>query len=377
MTNPAVQSTIDSFKAFYTIILALAIGESFKQFVADKNADPKNSHIQWDRLPALLSFLFLVVPFYHGMLRYFFDAYGLANRPSHYALRLSFDCLAFTFEAFLFFALSRVLLLVQWRRFYTTVVVLFMFDAAWVIIDRATGGHTILNWAYLDLGCSIILWLILSNSKDYRADALRHALAWIPVFLILLRTFLDYELNNSFYFPLDQAANSLTSIAGQKPSMASNTRRIRVYFAGPLFTQAEWQWNQKLAEELRKLNLEVTLPQKGAEPMLKGYQAFEPHALFSMNTSGIDDADLVLAILDHSDPDSGTCWECGYAYKMGHPIIGLRTDIRRSGDDPNASVNLMLSQSCKQLIQLPLEKIDDLPWIAQHVSGAVNQVVHR
>src|SRR5205823_14414797 len=41
--------------------------------------------------------------------------------------------------------------------------------------------------------------------------------------------------------------------------------KIRVYFAAPLFTQAEWQWNEHLREELQKHQLEVTLPQERAE----------------------------------------------------------------------------------------------------------------
>ena len=37
-------------------------------------------------------------------------------------------------------------------------------------------------------------------------------------------------------------------------------------------------------------------------------------------------------------------------------MVGLRTDIRRSGDDPTTSVNLMLSQSWKEFLDAPLDK---------------------
>lgn len=150
-----------------------------------------------------------------------------------------------------------------------------------------------------------------------------------------------------------------------------------VYFAAPLFTQAEWLWNLHLAETLRELNLEVTLPQTKAQPMLNGDEVFNARQLFQANTSGIDAADVVLAILDHADPDSGTAWECGYAYKAGRPIVGLRTDIRRTGDDPDASVNLMLSQCCDEFLEVPLNKREDLIWVAQQIASLIRRVVNK
>ena len=60
-------------------------------------------------------------------------------------------------------------------------------------------------------------------------------------------------------------------------------RPIRVYLAGPLFTQAEWQWNLRLAEALRRSSLEVILPQNGAVPMLAGQQDFDARRLFELN----------------------------------------------------------------------------------------------
>src|SRR4051794_20621511 len=97
---------------------------------------------------------------------------------------------------------------------------------------------------------------------------------------------------------------------------------IRVYFAGPLFTQAEWQWNQQLRAALVDRQFDIFLPQDRAGPMLTGQQPFDPNTLFLGNVAAIEQADVVLAVLDQPDPDSGTCWECGYAYHLGRPIFG-------------------------------------------------------
>jgi nucleoside 2-deoxyribosyltransferase len=151
------------------------------------------------------------------------------------------------------------------------------------------------------------------------------------------------------------------------------TEQIRVYFAAPLFTQPEWHWNARLAKELTDLGLEIILPQAEAEPMLKGHKAFDAGSLFSLNIREIENADVVLAVLDQADPDSGTCWECGFAYKAGRPIIGLRTDFRPAGDDADRPVNLMLARSCKAFVALPANKIDDFSFVAEQVAGAIRE----
>src|SRR6516164_2313015 len=57
------------------------------------------------------------------------------------------------------------------------------------------------------------------------------------------------------------------------------------------------------------------------------------------------------------DPDSGTCWECGYAYQK-KPVIVFRTDFR-AGDEPGkAPFNLMLSESASACLDLAFEDTD-------------------
>src|SRR4051812_46174841 len=101
-----------------------------------------------------------------------------------------------------------------------------------------------------------------------------------------------------------------------------------VYFAGPLFTQAEWQWNAAFAGSLGKLGFDVILPQERESAMQRGGAKVDAATLFAGNVADIERADVLVAVLDGADPDSGTCWEAGYAYKAGRIVIGLRTDLR-------------------------------------------------
>ena len=66
-----------------------------------------------------------------------------------------------------------------------------------------------------------------------------------------------------------------------------------------------------------------------------------------------------MANVDGPDPDSGTAWECGYAYKK-KPIIVFRTDFRGIGEAGLSPFNLMLSESADHVVTIPLASIEEL-----------------
>jgi nucleoside 2-deoxyribosyltransferase len=121
----------------------------------------------------------------------------------------------------------------------------------------------------------------------------------------------------------------------------------KIYLAGPLFTLAEQTFNSELARFLESEGFEVWLPQEH-EP-----RSQTARAIFRMDVAALDWADTVVACMDGPDPDSGTAWECGYAYAKGKAIICYRTDFRVSGDTKGAPYNLMLSESATARLELP------------------------
>lgn len=64
--------------------------------------------------------------------------------------------------------------------------------------------------------------------------------------------------------------------------------------------------------------------------------------LAAANEAAIRRADLVVAVLDGVDVDSGTASEIGFAYGLGKPVWGLRTDFRLAGDNLGSIVNLQV-----------------------------------
>ena len=124
-----------------------------------------------------------------------------------------------------------------------------------------------------------------------------------------------------------------------------DTRPVKLYFAGPLFTTAERIWNAEVVAALRAAGHEVFLPQE-KEPGL------DAAGIFATDVGGIDWADGLVAIMDGPDPDSGTCWEVGYAYRSKKPIVLVRTDFRDLAGNAGR-YNPLLAESATIRLDLP------------------------
>lgn len=149
-------------------------------------------------------------------------------------------------------------------------------------------------------------------------------------------------------------------------------KKLIIYLAGPLFTQAERIWNKNLGEQLSLTisNTEIILPQVQAMNYVKA-EAIDFQSLVQNCIQSLEKADVIVAILDGSDADSGTCWECGYAYARGKRIIGVRTDLRGSEDE---GLNAMLRRTCETVIYYPASK-EDIASLAQEIASVI--VVNR
>ena len=120
---------------------------------------------------------------------------------------------------------------------------------------------------------------------------------------------------------------------------------MKLYFAGPLFTTAERSWNAEVVAALRAAGHEVFLPQE-KEPGL------DAAGIFATDVGGIDAADGLVAIMDGADPDSGTCWEVGYAYGNSKPIVLVRTDFRDLAGTA-CTYNPLMAESATIRVDLP------------------------
>lgn len=139
----------------------------------------------------------------------------------------------------------------------------------------------------------------------------------------------------------------------------------KLYFAAPLFTLAEREFNEVVASRLKATlrEVEIILPQERSGQFMEHNDAMS--LIFKDCIRMVQAADVILAILDGPDADSGTSVEVGYAYALKKKIIGVRTDFRISED---RGLNLMLSHSCNELI---IATKDDLEEVVQRVTVQV------
>jgi hypothetical protein len=197
MNEDAIISAVDNLQRIFTIVLALSLGEAFKQFVSDHAVKPEDRTIRWDRLMALCAFLLLLIPFYHGMGRYFFDVYQTPPRPEPYSRYLLIDSLAFIAMASLFFVMCRELPAVQWRRFYCAVVGILLIDMVWGIGVWLSHRQANAEWLILNAIALPVLVIILAVFRSPRST-------FGPILALLamiVRTVADYWVSWSFFFP--------------------------------------------------------------------------------------------------------------------------------------------------------------------------------
>ena len=114
---------------------------------------------------------------------------------------------------------------------------------------------------------------------------------------------------------------------------------MKVYFAAPLFSNAERDYNLSLTTRLEKQGFEVFLPQRdGVESNKVPYTSMTKderrRAMFNIDKERICNGDIFLFVLDGRVPDEGACVELGIAYadrearNIERCLVGLHTDSR-------------------------------------------------
>ncbi|MBI4550756.1 MAG: nucleoside 2-deoxyribosyltransferase domain-containing protein [Candidatus Latescibacteria bacterium] len=131
-----------------------------------------------------------------------------------------------------------------------------------------------------------------------------------------------------------------------------------IYFAGPLFSESEKRYNQRLTDRLEAIGYRVFLPQRDGielnEPPHDQQTKDERRgAIFQLDVSKVLEADVFLFVLDGRVPDEGACVELGVAYcqkalqNRKKLLIGLHTDVRA----------IFLDSKLNPMLSVPLEYI--------------------
>jgi len=157
--------------------------------------------------------------------------------------------------------------------------------------------------------------------------------------------------------------------------VAARKRGLKIYLAGPLgFSEAGRVFhNDHVVPALRMLGHEVLDPfaltdaRKVARVSRMPFGAKRRDAWAKLNVEiggrnrrAIDESDMVFAILDGVDVDSGTAAEIGYAFARGKPVLGYRGDFRLSADNEGSTVNLQVEYFIRESGGTIIARFSDL-----------------
>ena len=131
-----------------------------------------------------------------------------------------------------------------------------------------------------------------------------------------------------------------------------------IYLAGPLFSDAETTFNERLTERLENAGFRVFLPQRdGVEKNKPPYDGMSPNerrrAMFDLDEARIRESDVFLFVLDGRVPDEGACVELGIAHAhrsltgVERLLVGLHTDTRAA----------FLGSKLNPMLRVPLDDI--------------------
>ena len=148
------------------------------------------------------------------------------------------------------------------------------------------------------------------------------------VILLLLLSFLMVGLSGCDKGTKEALPETVTEDTGETRTVNEGKR---VYFAGPLFSEAEREYNRKIVDILEKHGYEVFLPQRDGflAAELEGLSEEEKTAkIFQKDYEEVLKADILFMVLDGRVPDEGACVELGMAYANGKRCYGFKNDAR-------------------------------------------------
>lgn len=120
----------------------------------------------------------------------------------------------------------------------------------------------------------------------------------------------------------------------------------KVYFAAPLFSESEQLYNNYAVSKIRATmdnigyEIEVYLPQEN-ESINDKSQYADSIMIADGDNKYLEEADILIAVIDGQVMDVGVAAEIGYFYSMNKPIIALYTDSRQGTFDNQKKIDAL------------------------------------
>ena len=127
---------------------------------------------------------------------------------------------------------------------------------------------------------------------------------------------------------------------------------MKIYLASPFFNDIERDNYEKVLNILEKKNLKIYAPLKNEISRENKTKEQWAKQTFNKDIEEIKKADVVVMLFYGLYSDSGTSWECGYAFAMNKPVVVVHLHEGKS----NCMINCGSYSNLKGLQEL--EKYD-------------------
>lgn len=136
---------------------------------------------------------------------------------------------------------------------------------------------------------------------------------------------------------------------------------MKVYLASPFFNDEENKYYEKMIKMLRNEGHKVFVPKEHEIPNAWDLpNALWGESVFAVDILGIQKCDVVVVLNHGMYSDSGTAWECGYAYALGKDVVNVLCG--------EGNFSLMMLNGCNTYI-----KFDDFSkWFLEHLVQGKN-----
>lgn len=136
---------------------------------------------------------------------------------------------------------------------------------------------------------------------------------------------------------------------------------MKVYLASPFFNDEENKYYEEMIKILRDEGHKVFVPKEHEIPNAWDLpNAIWGESVFAVDILGIQKCDVVVVLNHGMYSDSGTAWECGYAYALGKDVVNVLCG--------EGNFSLMMLNGCNTYI-----KFDDFSkWFLEHLIQGKN-----
>lgn len=104
---------------------------------------------------------------------------------------------------------------------------------------------------------------------------------------------------------------------------------MKIYLASPFFNDNETDILSKAEKILRDKGLDVYSPREHEDRAETGTNEWSEN-VFAMDVNAIEAADAMVMLYHGNYSDSGTAWECGYAFAKNKPCVVVHVNDKPS-----------------------------------------------